>query len=202
MKHSLPRVPAAPFLLLPVFLVGGAVPASAMVGSNLVVNGSFETAGNPSLDGWQPDNSSLISTVSPGSPGGGDWALQVEADQAPTSGFVTQKVEGLADGDVVKLQADVRAVGASGGGRILLVVGESPQAMPSKWAETTSESWATLSVVDTLELAETDSVWVKLSSLNTEVVPRVGLFDSVTLTVLDSVPVAPVTWGALKVRYR
>jgi hypothetical protein len=84
---------------------------------------------------------------------------------------------------------------------LLLFVGNSPSGKPAKSAWSWSETWTTLSVVDTLDLADGDFVWVRLSSFHTEVVPRIGLFDSASLTVLGSVPITPVTWGALKTRY-
>lgn len=201
MNHALPRLSMAPLLLLSL-LLGGAAGTFAQGAPNLIVNGSFEAAGEPSLAGWEPGLPDLASIVSPGSPGGGDWALQLEADQAPTLGFVTQKIEGLRDGAIIELQADVKASGPSGGGGIMLFVGDSPSGAPEKSAASTLETWTTLSLVDTLSLTGSDSVWVRLSSFDTEVVPRVGLFDSVSLTVLNPAPVVPVTWGALKARYR
>jgi hypothetical protein len=57
-------------------------------------------------------------------------------------------------------------------------------------------------VVSTLEIAEGDSVWVCLTSLNTEIVPRVGLFDSVSLTRLTPVLETQISWGAIKSRHR
>ena len=57
--------------------------------------------------------------------------------------------------------------------------------------------------MDTLDLADGDSVWVRLSALGIEIPigDPAGLFDAASLTVLGSVPVAAITWGALKVRY-
>jgi len=197
MKHAIAGILAAAFLL-----GGEAALTYAQGGPNLLTNGSFEQAGEPSLAGWQPGNLDLVSFVSPGSPGGGEWALRLEADQAPTTGFVTQKVEGLHDGDIIELRADVKAADASGGGRIFLIIGSSPEADPANSAESSSGSWTTVSLVDTLQLAGDDSVWVRVSSFHTEVAPRVGLFDSVSLTLRGAVPVVPMTWGRVKARYR
>lgn len=201
MKHPISAPSVAPLLITSVMFCGE-VPASLAQGApNLLVNGSFETVDGPSLAGWQPGNPELASFVSPGAPGEGDWALRLEADWAPTLGYVTQKVEGLRDGDIIEVRAEVKAMGQYGGGELLLFVGDSPGSKPTKSARSLSESWTTLSVVDTLELADGDSVWVRLSSFHTEIVPLVGLFDSASLTVLGSVPVVPVTWGSLKARY-
>ena len=189
------------FFLAPASL-GETAGTSAHGVSNLLTNGSFETVEGPSLSGWQPGNPDLISFVSPGAPQGGDWALRLDADWAPTLGFVTQKVEGLRDGDIIELRVEVKAMNQDGGGMLLLLVGDHPPFTPTKWAASSSDTWTTLSIVDTLDLADGDSVWVRLSSFHKEVTPRIGLFDSVSLTVLGSVPVRPANWGALKVRYR
>jgi hypothetical protein len=197
--HSMALVLLTAFLLL-----AGAAVAFAQGGPNLLVNGSFETVDGPSLDGWQIGAPELISIDSPGAPGGGDWALQLEVDWAPPSAFVFQKIEGLRDGDIVDLRAEVKAVGEGGGGMLFLVTGNSPWGTPAKSASSLSETWTTLGVADTLELAEGDSVWVRLSAVPGEVVPpgALGLFDSVSLTARSPVPVAPASWGSLKARYR
>ena len=200
MSHPLCRPRAVPLLLFSALLLGDAAVTPAPL--NLLFNGSFESGGEPSLAGWRAGNPNLASAVAPGAPGGGEWALQLEADWAPTLGFVTQRIEGLRDGDIVLLRADVKAMDQAGGGVISLLVGDSPWGARAKWAASSSGTWTALSVVDTLELAPGDSVWVQLSSFHTENWPRVGLFDSASLSVLGTVSVAPVTWSGLKAQYR
>jgi hypothetical protein len=197
MNYPLYTPRAVPLLLFSALLLGDAAVTPAPL--NRLVNGSFESG---SLAGWEPGNPDLASVVSPGAPGGGDWALQLQADWAPTLGFITQKIEGLQDGDIVELRADVKAMDQEGGGVIYLLVGDSLWGARAKWAASSSETWTTLSVVDTLDLGPGDSVWVKLSSFHTEISPRVGRFDSASLSVLGPVPVAPVTWSGLKARYQ
>ena len=203
MSHRVCRLQAGS-LLLAALLLGDTALTHAQVGIGVQVltNGSFESDGEPSLAGWQPGNPNLASVVSPGAPGGGDWALQLVADWIPTLGFVRQRIEGLQDGDIVELRADVKAVGQEGGGSILLLVGDSPWSARAKWAASSSETWTTLSVLDTLELAPGDSVWVQLSSFGTEIMPRVGLFDSASLVVLEQVPSGAVSLPAGRVRVR
>jgi len=203
MKHPISIPSIAPFLVTSVLLLGEVPGTLAQGAPNLLVNGSFETAGEPGLAGWLQANPDLISLVSPGAPGEGDWALRLNADWIPPTGFVTQRIEGLRDGDIIELRAEVKAVGQYGGGQILLFVGDSLRGKQTKSAWSSSDTWTTLSVVDTLELADGDSVWVRLSALGVEVPvgEPAGLFDSASLTVLGTVPVVPATWGALKARY-
>jgi len=169
--------------------------------TELLQNGSFELNGSPSLDGWQPGNPALATLITPGGPGGGDWSLRLQADWAPTLGFVVQNIEGLQSGDVVELRVDVKAAGTDGGGSIGLRVGPDPWTGAGKSAWTASSEWTTLTVVDTLQFGEGDSLWVQLSSFNTEIVPRVGLFDNASLTRVGFVAVEPTTWGRLKALY-
>jgi hypothetical protein len=183
-------------LSVPVFRPTSA--AGRGTSTNLILNGSFESGGVPSLEGWQAGNPALATLVAPGSPGGGDWGLRLDADWAPTLGYVTQAVHGIQSGDIVELRAEVKAMGLDGGGAIRIVVGQDFWQGRVRSVATDSEEWTTLSVVDTLEIEEGDSVWVQLTSFHTEVVTRVGLFDAVSMTVLGSVPVAPRTWGSLK----
>jgi hypothetical protein len=149
MNHPLCRPRAVALLVFSALLLGDAAVTPAPL--NRLFNGSFESGGEPSLAGWQAGNPDLASAVSPGAPGGGNWALQLEADWAPTLGFVTQRIEGLQDGDIVELRADVKAMNQDGGGMIRLLVGDSPWGARAKWAASSSGTWTTLSVVDTLD---------------------------------------------------
>src|SRR5437867_5766713 len=89
-------------------------------GRNLLPNGSFERDGQPSLEGWRVNNTALTSIVPEPAPGGGSFSLQLEADWAPTSGFVTAPIPGARRGGVFRLSAYVRAVDADGGGEVAL----------------------------------------------------------------------------------
>jgi hypothetical protein len=51
----------------------------------------------------------------------------------------------------------------------------------SAWARTSKTEWTVISLQDTVSLAEGDSVWVLLSSFDTEIAQRVGLFDMVVV---------------------
>ena len=152
-------------------------------GESLILDWSFERDGQPTLEGWRITNPSVTTLVREPAPGGGEWSLGLEADWAPTTGFVTMPILGVRDGDVLRLSAFVRAVDGQGGGSISLSVGPSYglQRSRAKWASTASTSWTLLSVQDTVSLAPGDTVWVALSSFHTEVTRRQGRFDLVVL---------------------
>jgi hypothetical protein len=145
-------------------------------------NGSFEWCGQPALDGWEFGNPHLARPVAEAPPGGGGWCLRLEADWAPTLGFARCLVPDVEDGDILRLTAFVRAEDVEGGGLIALLVGSwSPLPEMSKWARSAELEWTHVSLQDTITLAEGDSVWVLLSSFNTEITRRVGLFDMVVV---------------------
>ena len=107
--------------------------------------------------------------------------MGLEADWAPTTGYVTLPIPGIRDGDVLRLSAFVRAVDAEGGGLVGLAVGSRYGQRCDRWASTGSTSWKHLIVQDTVSLPPGDTVWVVLSSPHTEVRRRQGRFDLVTL---------------------
>ena len=144
---------------------------------NLVENGSFEIGGEPSLAGWSFGLSDLARSVHEAPPAGGAWCLELSADWAPTSGFAFVRLKNVREGDVLRLSAFVRAIGANGGGAIELRIGSSRITR----AESSDTLWTYLSVVDTVGIDQQDSVEVRLTSFITEIVPRIGLFDLVRL---------------------
>lgn len=155
---------------------------------NLLSNGSFEVDGKPTFSGWTPGDSILVAVVAQPAPHSGLYSLQLTADWAPTLGYVRATIPELQDGDIVRLGAYVRALDSDGGGSISVNAGDAAALIPShrKLEYTTSTSWTYLTVTDTLSVDPGDSVWVELSSPATEIVPRVGLFDQVTLVRLDN----------------
>jgi hypothetical protein len=153
-------------------------------------NGSFEINGAPSLARWTLLNPDLAETVNDGAPGSGSWSLKLTADSAPTTAVVWQKVEGVADGDVLTITTYVKAHkwGAlyRGGEIIRLTSGSSPlEGGPHSWAASDSTDWVRLTLTDTLSLSPGDSVWVVLSSVPLEDslaaiwYESIGLFDDV-----------------------
>jgi len=154
---------------------------------NLLTNGSFEINGQPTLTGWTPADSDLAKIVAAPAPQGGFYSLQLTADWAPTHGFVRTSIPDAKDGDIVRLSAFVRAVDSEGGGSISVNVGDPERitAEHNKGVYTLNTDWTYLTVIDTLHMQPGDSAWIRLSSPATEIVPRVGQFDRVTLVRLN-----------------
>ena len=153
----------------------------------LLFESSFEHDGQPTLEGWRIANPSLTTLVREPAPDGGEWSLGLAADWAPTTGFIFRPMPGVRNGDILQLSAFVRAFGQSGGGSIVLSVGPDSRQGRGKWAGSASTSWTQLSVQDTVSLTPGDTVWVTLSSPNTEVAARQGRFDLVELKRIGTV---------------
>jgi hypothetical protein len=151
-------------------------------GQNMLPNGSFERDGQPTLDGWEVNNPALTSLVPGRAPDGGAWALRLEADWAPTTGFVRAPVTGVVPGHSLRLSAWVRGEGDAGGGMIYMTSG--PWASEPVVIE--APDWTPVELIAVPRIRPGDTVWVVLSSLHTEIVPRRGLFDNV---VLEDLPV-------------
>jgi len=170
------------FLIISLFSVNckdtGTEPSS---GQNLLSNGTFEVDHTPTLQGWRFGNPQLASLVKEAPIGGGNWSLKLSADWAPTTGFVYTPVEGVKPGDVVRLSAFIRAIGSSGGGFVTLGVGPSVWSTTARSVGSQDTLWKEITLIDTLALGPNDSLWVVLSSLNTEIIVREGLFDLVRL---------------------
>ena len=150
--------------------------------SNLLPNGSFELNNKPSLYGWRVGNIQLAELVNQAAPNGGNWALKLTSDWAPTTGFVYTPITNVDSGDIVRLSAYVRGTGVFGGkGIIRLVIGQDIYSGNSKKASSSDTVWTQISVTDTVNLTMTDTLWVILSSPITEIVPFQQLFDLVKL---------------------
>jgi hypothetical protein len=152
---------------------------------NLLQNGTFEQGGKPTLSPWRFGNADLAATVPLGAPGKGNWSLRLTADWAPTLGFAYVSVPEARPGDRLELSAFVRAVSPNGGGEIRIAVGPPPGVI-GPGAElgrvsTRNTDWTLLKLEVDVPDELVGSVWVFLSSPNTEVISRSGMFDGVEL---------------------
>jgi hypothetical protein len=156
---------------------------------SLIPNGSFEQAGQGTLDTWQVSNAALASLTPQAAPGGGNWSLRLEGDWAPTTGQVRFPVPGLEDGDRVRLSAYVQASGVRGGGLIgLEVTAADGHIRQTSFASSQDARWTQVGVTEKLSLEPGDTVWVVLRAPPTELSARAGLFDLVTLERLGNSP--------------
>jgi hypothetical protein len=149
-------------------------------GQNLLPNGSFERDGQPTLEGWDVMNPALASVVHGDAPGGGSWALRLDADWAPTTGLVRAPVVGAVPGQPLRLSAWMRALGDWGGGMIYLMT----DSWTSEFVHSEAPDWTRVELTVTPPTEPGDTLWVVLSSLHTEMMHRYGLFDHVVLEVL------------------
>ncbi|MBK8232359.1 MAG: hypothetical protein IPK72_17685 [Candidatus Eisenbacteria bacterium] len=144
------------------------------VEANLIENGSFERDGQPTLEGWQVQNQALTQLVSGGAPEAGRWALRLEADWAPTTGVVRALLPAVRNGEVLRVSAWIRA--ESGGGGAIYLASQTWQSTP---VITDSQEWTQVAFTTPATLARGDSLWLVVSSLATEIQPRVGYFDRI-----------------------
>ncbi len=183
------RIPELRFTIMFLVLILAACkesPTEPAISPNLIVNGNFETDHAPTLEGWHLGSSQLAKLVDEVPQGGGGWALELTADWAPTMGFAYTPITSVESGDIVQLSAFVRAIGPEGGGSIQLRTGETIWTSAQSNARTSDTSWTQLTLVDTLALGPNDTLWVVLSSFETELIPRKGLFDLITLKRINS----------------
>ena len=140
---------------------------------NLLLNGSFEVDGNPSLAGWAGIDSVLISLSPEAPPGGGIYCLTLGTSWLPPSSVVWALIPGVKAGEVLVLSATVRTPVWGNGGALALTVGPTPWQWPprvhGKGLTFNNTSWSSLSVVDTVSLGPVDSVWVVLQGPACEV---------------------------------
>jgi hypothetical protein len=157
-------------------------PTSPNPAGNLVPNGSFERNGQATLDTWEVSNPALASLVPDAAPGGGAWSLRLQADQVPTTSQARVPVQGLADGDVVRLTAYVRASGVGGGGLAgIEVTGADGHVRQKSYAAGDEPQWTQVELTFTIAMQSGDTIWVVLKAPPTELTARAGLFDLVTL---------------------
>ncbi|HGY56614.1 MAG TPA: hypothetical protein ENK44_12970 [Caldithrix abyssi] len=152
------------------------------VTNNLLPNGSFELNNKPTLYGWRFGNKRAAELVNQAVPHGGNWALKLTSDWAPTTAFVYTSIPNINSGDILKLSAYVRGMGRFHGmGIIRLAVGQNINSYNMKEASSSDTVWTQISVTDTVNMGMNDTLWVILSSPITEVIPFQQLFDLVKL---------------------
>jgi hypothetical protein len=142
-------------------------------GQNLLANGSFETDGQPSFAGWSSLDSTIVGIASEPAPGGGDYSLGIGTSWLPPTGVVWTHVPDAHDGDILSLSATVRVSGSQNlPGMLAISVGSQPdwfRGDSNKWTSFNAPEWTQVSLLDTLSMTTTDSVWVVLVGPGCEV---------------------------------
>jgi hypothetical protein len=143
---------------------------------------SFETGGAPSLDGWLVANPAGTSVERDAPAGGGSWAVKLVSNGSPTNTYLYAPLTRLESGDTLLVECFIRALGQAGGGAVELRVGPTVYSPWRKKVVSYDTLWTRVSITDTVSLAGANIVWLVLTSLDTEVVRRDGLFDLVSVT--------------------
>ena len=153
--------------------------------TNLITNSSFESAGNPSMDGWVVIQGPLAPFLLADAPdGGGCYSLAFAPGQPPSGGVVWTSIPGIQSGDVLRLSASVR-VRKYGWASIGLTTELPPNQKHGAWVASGDTAWATVVVVDTVSLEVGDTVYVVLAGPSCELcigTDGTGQFDLISLT--------------------
>jgi hypothetical protein len=162
MKHNNIVLGTSGFLVL--FLIVGSCNENSISvirhSQNLIQNPSFESNGQPTLQSWIADTA-YVKFVRDVPSGGGQWSVHVEAPWVPPGEGVTTYITGQSGTGVYKLSAFVKTMIV--GGHLMLGIWKdgSPGDFKSAIAEQAdSTGWAEVTLLDTLSLEATDSIWV------------------------------------------
>ena len=159
-----------------------------------VVNGSFETDGQPSLSGWRFTCAGAASEDAPS--GGGTWSLKLAPGnvQGCSPGLAFQAVPAVRSGEVWRLTVWAKRSAATATiASIYWKISSADGTATSLSADTTSaRSWTQLTVVDTLSLVPGDSVMIVLDAGGTsgpEILGAGANFDLVSVERVDATSV-------------
>ena len=144
---------------------------------NLINNSSFEVNGQSSFLGWTGSNYSFVNDVPLN---GGQWALQIEPEWAPSKGYSETFITGFSGNNTFKLSCNTKTINWEG--QIIL----SLKSLNGSTTELTNvtfnnQIWATKELITTVSLQQSDKLIVRLSAGSTEVVNGKVLFDNIKL---------------------
>lgn len=143
---------------------------------NLVPNSSFESRGEPSMNGWQFSERYPPRILADAPDSGGCYSLGIGAGWIPMRGSAWASISGIQSGEVLRLSASVK-----GGSGIGLTAKPQPSMDGGKWIFSSDSSWTKLTIVDTVSLEPGAPVYVVLVGPTCEVCLETGQFDLVTL---------------------
>jgi len=147
----------------------------------LLLATSFEQDGLPSFDGWYTTQFvDLFTRIVP--PGGGSWGLQFYPGIAPQEGFVATEFTGLRGTGEIEFAGWIRVDASIWPGRVSIIRVRNGLAVRVKSADLRSDEWSRFRIAGTLDLAETDTVLVKVSASSVEPSFAVVNLDSVSVS--------------------
>ena len=130
---------------------------------NLIQNSSFELNGQPTLSSWIVDTM-WVKVVQDAPIGGGQWSIHVTAPWIPLGEGATAYVTGQSGVGVYRLSASVKPIIMDG--QLSLGLWKNGYPTDVKIASRTrtdSMGWDQVTLLDTLTLHPTDSMWVHFS---------------------------------------
>lgn len=158
----------------------------ANAASAQLINGSFELAGAPSLEGWEwtCGDPGQPNTAAPGS---GLWCVTKEPGHAKGCfpSYIFQQLPDLVDGQLVTVTGWVRCDDdvICLGGYIGIGTLHNGQVIYDDLAGSTDFIWAYVSITDTVELQPGDTAVVVLTSgfIGGPISPTPGYFDGISM---------------------
>jgi len=173
---------------------GDTIVDSPPIDNNLIKNSSFESNGNPSLEGWITywPGISLVQSVQDAPPGGGSWSVAIQNGTQMSGNEVRYKVAAPATGKHAyrlsfwgKYTSGSRLNWSSQFGEIWLDRGDV-QISDSKWGvKMDTTVWKLYSVIDTLDTRSSDSLIVRLVGCIDGLPSAITYFDLCRLEVAD-----------------
>ena len=162
--------------------------------NNLIANSSFESNGNPSLEGWRVywPGTALVQTVQDAPPGGGSWSVAIQNGAIMSNNQVEYHIATPATGRHAYRLSFLGKY--TSGNRLLLScqIGEislhrgNTMYSDSKWAvKMDTTFWKLYSVIDTLDTRTGDSLVVRLAGCMEGSPSATTYFDLCRLEILD-----------------
>ena len=150
--------------------------------SSVLINSSFEVNGNPSLQGWNGQDTSYVKFSSDVPGGGGSFSILLDAVWAPPV-FVKTIVAVPQGIHVYKLSVWSKARGI--GGWIDFILQRPDSNILRKQVRIVDSTWTLYSVTDTMNCSVQDSIVVKLSGGFLQLLAGRTFYDLCKLEKLD-----------------
>ena len=150
--------------------------------SNLLQNLSFESNGNPSLQGWWFMDSSDVQFMHDTPPGGGSWSIKLEAVWGPPA-FVRSTVASPLGTHRYKFSTWAKAIGV--GGSAFFMVKTPDTLITRRSIMIADTAWTSYSVLDTLTTDVGDSLLVVLSGGFSHLLAGQTFYDLCSLEELE-----------------
>ena len=136
-------------------------PKSEPDGINLVKNSSFEKSGDPTTIGWEGTSTSNLYRDAPAVAGGGMWCLALSGGCVWESALYL--IDSAEDGGIYELSCWARKEQYGNGGAGISFFNKTSGDF-GRSAPVMSRSWSRVTLIDTLYIANGDSIFVMLQA--------------------------------------